>query len=208
MGEIVAQQAWYTCGRVSMNNPALFLKKFLRYGTTIASVAPSSVWLSRATISTIDWSCPRIILELGAGTGPITAEILKKATPESRVIAVEQDADFAAHLRVRFSRYKNLEIIHGDVSELARYLKGRGIDKVDYIISGLPVPSFTGEAQQALFRSVRAVLKQDGSFNQITEFPLLYKRIYKKWFKDVRFIFEPRNIPPAGVYICRNMQEP
>jgi phospholipid N-methyltransferase len=30
----------------------------------------------------------------------------------------------------------------------------------------------------------------------------VYLRLYKKYFDNVRFKFEPRNIPPAGAYHC------
>jgi phosphatidylethanolamine/phosphatidyl-N-methylethanolamine N-methyltransferase len=33
--------------------------------------------------------------------------------------------------------------------------------------------------------------------------PLVYKKLYKGYFQDVRFRFVPLNLPPAGVYVCR-----
>ena len=55
-----------------MNDFTLFLGKFLTQGTAIASLAPSSRWLSRTTVRNIDWAHARALVELGAGTGPIT----------------------------------------------------------------------------------------------------------------------------------------
>ena len=64
-----------------MNDLLLFCGKFLRHGTKIASLAPSSRWLSRVTVGNVDWSRARVIVELGAGTGPITRVIAQKAEP-------------------------------------------------------------------------------------------------------------------------------
>lgn len=189
-----------------MSDFALFLGKFLRHGTKIASLAPSSPWLSRTTVRNVDWPNAKVVVELGAGTGPITREIARRAAPDCRVLALERDPDFARLLRDRFQGQSNLEIIEGDVVDLAAMLADRGIERADYVISGLPVPSFPKDLQRRLFHAVRDVLSPSGSYNQITEIPWVYMGLYRKFFEDVRFAFEPRNFPPAGAYICRGLK--
>jgi phospholipid N-methyltransferase len=186
-----------------MNDFRLFLGKFLRQGTAIASIAPSSRWLARATVSNVDWQRVGAVVELGAGTGPITREIAKRARPECRVVVIERDPDFLTLLRARFGDCPNFEIVAGDVCELAQILASRGLSSVDHVISGLPLPSFPRELQLSLFRAVIAVLRADGTFNQITEIPWIFWGFYRRFFEDVRFLFEPRNLPPAGAYVCR-----
>jgi phospholipid N-methyltransferase len=186
-----------------MNDHALFLGKFLRRGTAIASIAPSSRWLARAAVRNIDWQRTSALVELGAGTGPITRVIAARAHPGCRVVVVERDPDFARLLRARFPQDANFEIVWGDVRDLAAILVERGFAAVDHVVSGLPVPSFTRELQQSLFRAVGAVLRPAGTYNQITEIPWLYRGFYRRFFEDVQFVFEPRNLPPAGVYLCR-----
>lgn len=186
-----------------MSDFTLFLGKFLRQGTAIASLAPSSRWLARATLGGIDWTRPNVIVELGAGTGPITRALAARTDGRSRVLVVERDPDFAAILRDRYGDHPDLEVVEGDVRDLAAMLRDRGLDRVDHVVSGLPTPSFPRKLQSELFRVVGAVLKPGGSFNQITEMPLVYRGLYRRFFEDVRFVFEPRNLPPAGVYLCR-----
>ncbi len=185
-----------------MNDFTLFLRKFLRHGTQIASLAPSSRQLSLATVANIDWSNTKSILELGSGTGPITAVIAEKASPDCRILAVERDPDFVERLKVRFANLPNVEVIQGDVRNLPEILSDRGLESVDAVVSGLPIPSFPPELQEALFENVRKVLKPGGPFSQITEMPWVYLRLYRKYFDNVRFRFEPRNLPPAGAYHC------
>jgi hypothetical protein len=84
-----------------MNDFALFLGKFLRHGTTIASVAPSSRFLSRTTLRNIDWERATAVIELGAGTGPITRVIAERAKPDCRVVVVEQDRDWPTSILSR-----------------------------------------------------------------------------------------------------------
>jgi ornithine lipid N-methyltransferase len=189
-----------------MSDFTLFLGKFLKHGTAIASLAPSSRWLSRATVGNVAWDRARVLVELGAGTGPITRVIAERAHPDCKVVVLERDPDFARILQDRFLGLANFEIIEGDVRDLAGMLADRGIGQVDHLISGLPVPSFPRGLQDDLFRVVRTILPPGGTYNQITELPWVYWRFYRKFFEDVRFVFEPRNLPPAGAYYCRNVK--
>src|ERR1700757_4332178 len=108
-----------------MSDLSLFLGKFLKHGTAIASLAPSSPWLSRTTVRNVDWARAGVVVELGAGTGPIT-----------RVIA-ERAPDFPRLPRDPFQSLAHFEIIEGDVRDLAEMLADRGIGRVDHVISGL-----------------------------------------------------------------------
>ena len=190
-----------------MSDFLLFLGKFLRHGTKIASVAPSSPWLARATLGQVDWDRARAVVELGAGTGPITRQIAERVRPGTRVIVLERDPDFARLLRERFGHLADFDVVEGDARDLAAILRERGIDRVDAVISGLPVPSFPQELQRDLFRVVRSVLAPDGVYSQITELAWVYRPLYRRFFDRVDFRFEPRNFPPAGAYHCRGIRE-
>lgn len=189
-----------------MSDFTLFLGKFLRQGTAIASLAPSSRWLSRATVANIDWGRPNVVVELGAGTGPITRVLAERAGAGSRVLVVEREPDFARLLRERFDGTPGLEVIEGDARDLAGMLRDRGIDRVDHVVSGLPTPSLPPDVRREVIRVVGEVLGPGGTFNQITEMPWVYLGLYRRLFEEVRFRFEPRNFPPAGVYFCRGVR--
>src|SRR3982751_4365932 len=137
-----------------MSDFSLFLGKFLRHGTAIASLAPSSPWLSRTTVRNVPWDRARVLVELGAGTGPITRVLAEKARPDCKVVVLERDHDFAALLRERFAPLPHFDVVEGDVRELTGILADRGIGRADYVISGLPVPSFPKDLQRDLFRMV------------------------------------------------------
>jgi phospholipid N-methyltransferase len=190
-----------------MNDHSLFLGKFFKHGVAIASVAPSSRWLSEATVRKIDWAHAKVVVELGAGTGPITKVIADKAPPGCRVVVIERDPDFVRLLLERFGERPGFQVVEGSAEDLTSILSNLGIDTVDYVVSGLPVPSFPKPLQEAFFTAIRHVLAQEGLFSQITEIPWLYQALYRRHFEEVRFAFEPRNFPPAGVYHCRGVKE-
>jgi phosphatidylethanolamine/phosphatidyl-N-methylethanolamine N-methyltransferase len=187
-----------------MNDSTLFLSKFLRQGTAIASIAPSSRFLARTTLCNIDWPRVSALVELGAGTGPITRVIAERARPDCRVLVLERDPDFVRLLRARFGELANFEIVAADASSLASICAQRGFSSVDHVISGLPVPSFPRELQQELFGTVASVLRADGTYNQITEIPWIFWGFYRRFFHQVQFRFELLNLPPAGAYLCRS----
>lgn len=190
----------------SIKSDFLFMKKFFKHGITIASVWPSSRFLARETIKQVDWAKAQVIVELGAGTGPITDQLVKRLRPHTRFIAIERDADFAQILRDRFSSLPNVEIVHSDVAELETILQERGITQVDYFISGLATPTLPEAVRMRMLASVRKYMPEHGVFSNITEVPYWYQRYYRSLFADVDFKMVVANMPPGGVYHCRAMK--
>ena len=157
--------------KAKMSENFLFLGKFFRHGVKIASIWPSSPALSKATIKEIDWDKAQVIVELGAGTGPITDQIIRRLKSHTKFIAVERDQDFAKILQRRFSGHKNVEIVVADVRELDGILKARGIKKVDAFVSGLPTPTLPKSVQARMLAVVRRYLVEGGVFSNITDIP-------------------------------------
>jgi phospholipid N-methyltransferase len=178
----------------------LFFSKFLRHGKAIASFVPSSEYLARAVVRDIDFSRCRVLVELGAGTGPITSELLRHAPSGCRALIIERDADFCDRLRERFPA---ADIACADAADLERLLAERGIEKVDHFLCGLPLPSFQPAQRDHILEMVHRRLTAEGTFRQLTHMPWVYYRMYRRYFHEVRFQFVLRNLPPAGFYVCR-----
>lgn len=178
----------------------LMFRKFVRHGTSIASFAPSSRFLARATCKGIDFDRARCVVELGAGTGPITTELVRRAKPHTRLMVVELDPDFCKRLR---SKFPGVDIVEGDAAHLDKLLADRGIAQVDHVLSGLPLPSFPAPLRDAIVKSSARVLAEGGTFRQLSVMPWVYRGMYRRYFDEVRFKLVPLNFPPAGVYVCR-----
>jgi len=182
----------------------LFLRKFLTQGTKIASVAPSSKALSRALTCHIRPESPQTIVELGAGDGAVTRLATQHMHPESRVLAIERDPDFANALAAQVPR---ATAINGDVADVAAELADHDVtaDQVDVVISGLPVPSLPKAVNQAVFDWL-ASLRGDVVFSQLTVMPWVYKPLYERLFENVAFTPVLRNVPPGGAYHCTGLK--
>jgi phospholipid N-methyltransferase len=184
----------------------LMMKAFLKQGRRIASFAPSSRFMARKVIDGINWDSARCIVELGAGTGPITAETVKRLRPHTKLVVIELDPTLCSRLKARFPNVSNVEIIQGDATKFDVLLAERGISQVDHVLSGLPLPSFPEELRHAVLETSSRTLAEGGTFRQLTVMPLIYYKMYCRYFDDVRFRFVPLNLPPGGVYVCRGFR--
>jgi phospholipid N-methyltransferase len=182
----------------------LMMKKFWQKGRSIASFAPSSRYMARSIVKGIDFDNARCIVELGAGTGPITAELVKRLRPQTKLLVIELDPDLCARLQ---SRFPQVDVVQGDACQFDKLLADRGFDQVDHVCSGLPLPSFPPALRDTILATSARVLAPAGTFRQLTVMPLIYYRLYRRYFEDVRFRFVPVNMPPGGVYVCRGYRE-
>lgn len=181
----------------------LFFKKFLKHGTRVASVAPSSPALAKAMCRHVDAAAPQVIVELGAGTGAVTRFIQQRMHPQSTLIAVEIDPDFAEVLRRQAPK---AQVMVCDVAELTERLREQGIEKVDRMLSGLPTPSLPKTVNQAVLDGYRELAAEDGMFTQLTVMPWVYKPLYDRLFEQVDFDLAVLNIPPGGAYHCQGLK--
>jgi phospholipid N-methyltransferase len=177
----------------------LFLKKFLQKGRTISSAVPSSRVLVESMLRHIDFSRPGTIVELGAGTGPVTELVLERLRPHHRFFAVENDPDFCEILRRRFPEVSLLQM---DATRLAEPFARMGVERVDYVLSGLPAPNLPARGTVRLWKWLRHVLPPEGVFIQMTVAPLVYRAFYDRLFDRVNYRMVWWNVPPGGVYCC------
>jgi len=150
----------------------------------------------------IDATRPQTILELGAGMGPVTDIIQRSMHPESRLVAIEIEPELH---EIAARRCPGVDVVLGSACDIDDILDDRGIDAVDCMLSCLPTPSLPKEVNRSVLDTWVRRCKSD-VFTQITQIPWYYKRMYGQAFHDVDFKLVIRNIPPAGVYHCRNLR--
>jgi phosphatidylethanolamine/phosphatidyl-N-methylethanolamine N-methyltransferase len=189
----------FTTRRAYLSDRALFLRKFLGKGRVISAAVPSSQALVAGLLRDVDFGRPATIIELGAGTGPVTEQIVDRLRPFHRFVAVENDPEFCRVLRRRFPETMLLE---ADAARIAEPLANVGIHKVDYVVSGLPTPSLPARTAVGLWRWLRRALKPNGLFLQITIAPLIYSGFYTRLFESVDYRMVWWNLPPGGIYRC------
>lgn len=180
----------------------LHFRKWLRHGRSVAALTPSGRALSAASISRVSAEHPQTIVELGAGTGAVTRAAAARMHPDSRLIAIESDADFARMLEQTVPR---AEVLCASAMSLQSILAAREVRRVDVILNGLPTPSLPPPQRDAVYQAI-ARLPGQPWVSQLTVMPWVYLRFYRRFFEEVRFEAAWRNLPPAGVYHCRGLR--
>jgi phospholipid N-methyltransferase len=178
---------------------AAFFKQFLKKGNRNGSITPSSIFLCRKMISTIDFSHARCIVELGPGEGAITREIVKKMGPQTQLLLFEMNKEFVDDF-LQFDDPR-IHAINDSAEFISKYLKEYHIDKVDYIISSLPLSLFPDDLQHKILDESQRVLRPRGIYMQYMYFTDMAEA-FKRHFQNVKRNFVPLNIPPAFVYTC------
>jgi phosphatidylethanolamine/phosphatidyl-N-methylethanolamine N-methyltransferase len=186
-------------------NPAgerwLFARKLLERGRGVAAITPSSADLARAMAAPVDPKVPQVVVELGAGTGAVTAAAAARLHPDSRLVAIEIDPDFAALAREAAPR---AEVVVGDVAMLRSLLLPLALERVDVVLSGLPFPSLPVTARAAVLGWLAQ--HPEATFHQLTVMPWVYAGLYRTLFERVTFELVWRNVPPGGVYRCADLR--
>lgn len=175
----------------------MFLYKFLNNPKKIGSVTPSSSYLSRAMLKTVNWDEVDTFVELGAGTGAITAPIYERMKPGTRGLIIEQDRIMRRQLNDRFPQLHFRPL----AEELSIYLEEFGIEQVDCIFSGLPFANFSSAHRLRILDQVIKCLKPGGQFIAF-QYSLQMRGELLAYFDSVRLCFIPLNFPPAFVYCC------
>ena len=144
---------------------ALFFRHWLRHPLEIGAFLPSSAAVGRAMAKAVAFDRLGMILELGGGTGAVTASLLEAGCSPERLIGVEREAALAAMLRRRFER---LQIVEADACTIDSVLAERGITKLAAVVSSLPIKWFPIASQRTVIAPCLDLAGEDGSFVQLT----------------------------------------
>lgn len=179
--------------------PVLFLCEVLANPRAMGAACPSSRQLAAGMAALLPSRFNGHVVELGAGTGVVTAALLRRGIRPQQLIVVERSPSLVAHLRRRFP---HLNVLQGDAVELAEILQTHRAD-VGAIVSSLPLRSLAPSTVQAILHQVDKVLNSNGLFIQFTyalgalpcRFPRRFTPVHSKviW----------KNFPPARVDMFR-----
>jgi phosphatidylethanolamine/phosphatidyl-N-methylethanolamine N-methyltransferase len=166
----------------------------------VGSPVPSGPHLAAAVAQQIDPAAGGLVVELGPGTGAVTAAILRRGVAPSRLLAVESDPTFAAALGEAFPA---VTIVRGDAFDLTRLLRARGhAEPLAAIVCGLPVLNRPVAVRRKLLADAIRLLAPGSPFIQFTygarpPIPptggVIVERAAIVW----------RNLPPMHVWVYR-----
>jgi len=215
----------------------LFLSRWLHSPMHVGSIAPSSRRLADAIARQVPMDSPGWIIELGGGTGVVTAALLRAGLAPGRLVVLERDPLLHKHLAERFPE---VHAILGDAAKLAEALRPLGIrppgkaaaakaprgksrgngsgngahgqgrteeSRVAAIVSGLPLLTFPRPLQDEIVRGAFAFLPPGAPFLQFTYGPM--SPIPRERFKIEGRVAKRiiANLPPASIWVYRRAGE-
>jgi phosphatidylethanolamine/phosphatidyl-N-methylethanolamine N-methyltransferase len=151
----------------------------------------------------IDLTAPGAVVELGGGTGNVTAALLLAGVLPQDIAVVERDPVFA---RVIAARFPQVRVLQGDAAELRRLLREAGIGPVKAVISGLPLLSIPDRICLRIIAEAAGALTEDGVLVQFTYGPAspVSRRILARVGLEARRTsWVVDNFPPASVWRYR-----
>lgn len=142
----------------------LFFKRVLANPVRVGYIVPSLPFLTRRTAGFIDFSKAGTLIELGPGEGCHTRRILRRMKSGSRIILIELDEFFAAHLEQQFFDDDRVTVVHSNAIHLAEILEKLDASNPNYIVSGLPFTIMERSLRETLFKSIATAMGPDSRF--------------------------------------------
>lgn len=125
-----------------------FVRAWLRDPAAVGAICPSSARLARRIAQQVDLGGEGWVVELGAGTGVVTAALLQHGVQAQRLVVIERSPALVRHLRLRFPQ---LRVILGDAAH-GSALIGHDMP-IAAVISGLPLRSLPAEQVARITRA-------------------------------------------------------
>jgi phosphatidylethanolamine/phosphatidyl-N-methylethanolamine N-methyltransferase len=145
----------------------VFLRAWMRAPLVTASMLPSGRFLARAIAHAVDPSVPGMIVELGPGTGAVTAALVERGVSPERLILIEFLPEFCEVLR---RRYPDARVIAGDAFDAPSILRHLKVEPLTAVVSCLPLYGKKPEYRERLLHDMLGLGPKGMPFIQATNF--------------------------------------
>jgi phosphatidylethanolamine/phosphatidyl-N-methylethanolamine N-methyltransferase len=179
---------------------ARFLKSWVERPLQIGAVQPSGRALARTMASYVDPSLKGPVIEIGPGTGPVTAALLRRGIAPERLVLVEYSPEFCTLLR---ERHPGPSVVEGDAYAIAKTLAPLHLEPAIAVVSSLPLLTRPVAQRLDLLRQCFALSRPEAPFIQFT-----YGAAAPIPERGEDYVATPSrriwlNIPPARVWAYR-----
>ena len=174
----------------------------------MGAIAPSSRRLARAIVDEAQVEPGHVVVELGAGSGSFTRELLARH-PDNPLTVFEISPDLAAGLRRDFPR---AQVVAAAVEDLPKIASDLGILKIDRVVSGLPWALWRKARQAAVLDALGPYLAPGA---RLVTFHYIHSRTLGRVATTRQLLLEHftdvtdsppvwANVPPAYIHIAQN----
>jgi phosphatidylethanolamine/phosphatidyl-N-methylethanolamine N-methyltransferase len=177
-----------------------FIQSWIEKPLATGAVMPSGKPLARAMAKCVNPGIEGPVIELGPGTGAVTAALVEQGVDPSRLVLVEFNPAFCRLLR---TRYPEATVVQGDAYAIGRLLGSLLRRPAAAVVSGLPLFTKPLKLRLRLLADAFSLLAPDAPFIQFT-----YAVVspIPRSYSGARAAASERiwlNIPPARVWVYR-----
>ncbi|MFQ5628854.1 MAG: class I SAM-dependent methyltransferase [bacterium] len=193
----IAQKSFVRVKRLPLY---VFLKELILNPRNIGAACPSSKKLAKRIASFVPLANDGYVVELGAGTGVVTAALLEHGIHPNRLIAVEKSKHLVELLRKKFPQ---ITIIHGDAAALSSLLLTTlnfNILPITTIVSSLPLRSLPQHVVKQISQQIEQIITLNGRLIQFTYDIRPSKSPSFHMLTNSQSKMVWRNLPPARIH--------
>ncbi|WP_158056793.1 class I SAM-dependent methyltransferase [Saccharomonospora sp. CUA-673] len=140
-----------------------FAGEFFRHPIRVGAVAETTTDCVGGFLDEVRLEGARTVVELGAGSGAITAELARRLPDSSRLLAVEVSPVLTDRLR---ARCPDVDVACASAFDLPDLLRERDLPAVDLVVCSVPW-TVMGEERDRFLSTVRATLSDGGAFSTL-----------------------------------------
>ena len=175
----------------------MFLRQAIRHPRQVGTLVPSSPFLRRRVVNVARVHAARVVVELGAGTGALTRQILQTLPKNGALLSIEINPHFCQHLSgLDDSR---LTVHCGSACNLREVVSMYDLPAPDVVISGLPFSAISLAEGSQIIDAISSLLAPGGRFVAY-QLSRRVNRLLRHLPGAAQVEVELLNIPPLRVY--------
>lgn len=177
---------------------AVFFRGFLEHPKMVGSIIPSSRFTIRNMLAPVDWGKCEVFVEYGPGVGTFCRPVLEKLRGDGALVVIDTNPLYIEYLQ-RTIRDKRFHAVLGSAENVGQILADLGIEKADYVLSGLPFSTLPEGVAPAIAEATHDVLKPGGGFLAY-QFTSAVRDESRPFFERIDEGFEWLNVLPCKLY--------
>jgi phospholipid N-methyltransferase len=142
---------------------AMFFRGFLEHPRMVGSIIPSSRFTIRSMLEPVDWGRCEVFVEYGPGIGTFCRPVLERMRGDSVLVVIDTNPLYIDYLRETI-RDKRFHAVLASAENVEQILADLGLEKADYILSGLPFSTLPAGVGEAITEATHRALNPGGAF--------------------------------------------
>ncbi len=173
----------------------VFFRGFMEEPRMVGSIIPSSKVTIDAMLDRVNWKECKLFVEYGPGVGTFCPHILDRLPPGGQLLVIDTNPRFIDYLN-RTVQDDRFHAMLGSAADVESFVRTIGLEKADFILSGLPISTLPDGVADQIVEATRRVLRKNGAFLTY-QFRPDARELTEAHFERVEKDFVWRNIPPC-----------